>query len=188
MNILKMNFINNQAIPYVSEFPAPRKGSPTAAGYDLTADREYTLEPKKRTVVGTGFSCALPNNWYGKVEGRSGLAFKHFIFPFGGIIDSDYRGEVKVLLVNCGEQPYHIKKGERIAQLIIQPHWNGIFTKVDHLYQTARGEEGFGSSGRTDARQRTLTEMWQMPDGRSEEQLNQELAGMSRFDVGYPRD
>lgn len=189
-----MNFasVNNVAIKFTGTHDTPRKGSPMAAGNDLTADKDYVLLPRKDTVISTGLHVALPNGWYGKIEGRSGLAYKHRIFCFGGVIDSDYRGEIKVLLCNGGTEHVHIKKGDRIAQLIIQPHWNGIWQKVDKLPLSVRGTNGFGSSGRglflssgtqSDLRrQATLDELWSTPDGRSQQELNRELGGLSKWD------
>jgi len=181
---------HNAVIQFAGSSDAPRKGSAMAAGYDLTASKDYTLGPGDRARISTGLHVSLPARWFGRIEGRSGLAFNHGIFTFGGIIDSDYRGEIKVLLANSEkDSAFQIKKGDRIAQLVVMPHWNGIFQKRDQLSPTARGESGFGSTGVRDGkRQTTITELWQMPDGRSDEQLNQELAGLSRFDVGYPRD
>ncbi len=182
---------HNAVIQFSGSSDAPRKGSAMAAGYDLTAAKDYTLGPGDRARISTGLHLSLPARWFGRIEGRSGLAFNHGIYTFGGIIDSDYRGEIKVLLANSErDSAFQIKKGDRIAQLVVMPHWNGIFQKRDQLSPTARGESGFGSTGmKTDGkRQTTITELWQTPDGRSTEQLNQELAGLSRFDVGYPRD
>lgn len=180
-----------QTIQYAGNSDAPRKGSAMAAGYDITSTENISIAPGERASVSTGLRLALPAGWYGKIEGRSGLAFNKGIFCFGGVIDSDYRGEIKALLANTDKEPFHIKAGDRIAQIIIQQHWNGIFDKREALSPTPRNEAGFGSSGTQSnlrrQRQPTLQEMWQMPDGRSQEQLNQELAGLSRFDVGYPR-
>lgn len=178
-----------QTIKYAGNTDAPRKGSAMAAGYDITSTKDVSIAPGERAAISTDLHLALPAGWYGKIEGRSGLAFKHGIFCFGGVIDSDYRGEIKVLLANTEKETFHIKAGDRIAQIIIQQHWNGIFDKRGVLSPTVRNESGFGSSGTQSdmRRQPTLHEMWQMPDGRSQEQLNQELAGLSRFDVGYPR-
>jgi len=157
-----------------------------AAGYDLTADKDYALGPGDRARISTGLRLALPAGWLGRIEGRSGLAFNHGIYTFGGIIDSDYRGEIKVLLANSDKNtPFHIKKGDRIAQIVIQQHWHGIFEQRQQLSPTARGHNGFGSTGVTSEdgkRQATLHEMWQMPDGRSQEQINQELAGLTAWD------
>lgn len=181
---------HNAVIQFAGDANAPRKGSAMAAGYDLTAANDYTLGSGDRARISTGLHLSLPARWFGRIEGRSGLAFNHGIYTFGGIIDSDYRGEIKVLLANTDKNnAFHIKKGDRIAQLVVMPHWNGIFEKRAQLSPTARGEAGFGSTGVRDGkRQATITEMWQTPDGRSTEQLNQELAGLSRFDVGYPRE
>jgi dUTP pyrophosphatase len=179
-----------QTIKYAGNTNAPRKGSPMAAGYDVTSAEDITIATGERAAISTGLRVALPAGWYGKIEGRSGLAFNKGIFCFGGVIDADYRGEIKVLLTNTEKEPFHIKAGDRIAQMIIHQHWNGIFEKRDELSPTARNTSGFGSSGTQSdlRRQPTLAEMWQMPDGRSEAQLNRELAGLSSFDVGYPRD
>lgn len=177
-------FSNHNGIIQFSGDNAPRKGSAMAAGYDLTADKDYSLGPGDRARIGTGLCISLPARWFGKIEGRSGLAFNDGIYCFGGVIDSDYRGEIKCLLANTDKnKTFHIKKGDRIAQMVIMPHWNGIFEKRDTLSPTARGTAGFGSTGiTTGKRQATLTEMWQMPDGRTPQQLNQELAGLSPYD------
>ena len=175
-----------QTINYAGTTTAPGKGSSMAAGRDLAADKDYIIPTGERAAIGTGLRLSLPAGWYGKIEGRSGLAFKHGIFTFGGVIDSDYRGEIKALLANSGTEPFVIKKGDRIAQIIIQPHWNGTFQKVDQLSPTGRGVSGFGSSGsQSDTRrqrQPTLDEMWQTPDGRSEAEINRELSGLSAWD------
>jgi dUTP pyrophosphatase len=180
------HYHQHQTIKYAGNTSAPRKGSPMAAGHDLTADKDYSLGPGDRTRIGTGLYLAIPAGWFGKVEGRSGLAFNHGILCFGGVIDADYRGEIKVLLANTErDTSFHIKKGDRVAQIVIQPHWHGIFEHKQQLSPTARGQCGFGSTGiksEDGKRQATLTEMWQMPDGRSPEQLNQELAGLSAWD------
>lgn len=175
-----------QTIQYAGNTSAPGKGSPMAAGYDLTADKDYSMGPGDRTRIGTGLHLALPAGWFGKVEGRSGLAFNAGIYCFGGVIDSDYRGEIKVLLANTDrDKSFHVKKGDRIAQLVIQPHWHGIFEQRQQLSPTVRGQNGFGSTGvkcKDGKRQATISEMWQMPDGRTQAQLNQELAGLSAWD------
>mgnify|MGYP003966595659 FL=1 len=181
------NFTNHNAIiKFSGSSSAPRKGSAMAAGYDLTADKDYSLGPGDRTRIGTGLHLAMPARWFGKIEGRSGLAFNDGIYCFGGVIDSDYRGEIKCLLANTDKnKTFHIKKGDRIAQMVIMPHWNGIFEKVPVLSPTARGSSGFGSPGfktENGKRQTTIAELWEMPDGRTREQLNQELAGLSPYD------
>ena len=181
-----------QSIKYNGTSDAPRTGSTMAAGNDLTSAHDISIAPGERAAISTGLHLSIPAGWYGKIEGRSGLAFKNGIFCFGGVIDSDYRGEIKVLLANTDKETFHIKAGDRIAQLIIQQHWYGNFQKVERLSPTARGHAGFGSSGSQSdlrrQRQPTLQEMWQTPDGRTPQEINQELAGLSRFDVGYPRD
>ena len=152
-----------QTIQYAGNSDAPRKGSAMAAGYDITSTENISIAPGERAAISTGLYLALPAGWYGKIEGRSGLAFKKGIYCFGGVIDSDYRGEIKVLLANTDKEPFHIKEGDRIAQMIVQQHWHGIFEKREVLSPTARNESGFGSSGiQSDARrqrQPTLHEM-----------------------------
>jgi dUTP pyrophosphatase len=174
----------SRTIQYAGNTNAPRKGSAMAAGYDITSAESISIAPGERAAISTGLSLALPAGWYGKIEGRSGLAFKNGIYCFGGVIDADYRGEISVLLTNTDKEVFHVKKDDRIAQLIIQPHWCGVFDKREELSPTARNASGFGSTGVSGdgKRQATLAEMWQMPDGRSEAQLNQELAGISAWD------
>ena len=131
----------------------PHYGSELAAGADLRADLEESLiiEPGCRCLVPTGLRMAIPAGYEGQVRPRSGLAVKHGLTVLNspGTIDADYRGDVKVALINLGEDPVTIHKGERIAQLIIAPVLRPDFDWTESLEETGRGEGGFGSTGRT---------------------------------------
>ena len=124
-----------------------------AAGADLRAavrdDAPMTLSPGERALVPTGFSMALPAGYEAQIRPRSGLAYKHGITCLNtpGTIDADYRGEVKVLLINLGQETFTIHRGERIAQMVIAPITQPEFVEVDVLSETARGAGGFGSTG-----------------------------------------
>lgn len=130
----------------------PRYQSDAAAGADLTAalTAPMTLEPGARALVPTGLAIALPPGTEGQVRPRSGLAAKHGVTVLNapGTIDADYRGEVKVLLVNLGHEPHVIEPGARIAQLVVARCERASFAWVDALDATDRGEGGFGSTGR----------------------------------------
>ena len=125
-----------------------------AAGMDLRAavpeDGPITLAPGARCMALTGLTIALPAGYEAQVRPRSGLAAKHGVTCLNtpGTIDADYRGEVKVILINLGQEPFVIKRGERIAQMVIAPVTRGAWEKVAVLSETARGACGFGSTGR----------------------------------------
>lgn len=126
----------------------PSSGSYGSAGLDLAASEACSLNPGERRAVSTGVKMALPLGTYGKIEGRSGLAIRNGIIIGGGVIDSDYTGEIKVILINTGNQPFVINKGDRIAQLIVQQYMlNPQFERVEKLPNTERGTNGFGSTG-----------------------------------------
>ncbi len=129
--------------------PLPRYASEDAAGLDVVAAEELTLQPGQRDAVATGFAIEIPNGYEVQVRPRSGLAFKNGITCLNtpGTIDSDYRGEVKVILVNLGQEPFAIRRGERIAQLVPAPVLRADFVEVGELGETARGAGGFGSTG-----------------------------------------
>lgn len=126
-----------------------------AAGADLRAavmdSAPLTLAPGERALVPTGFCMALPAGYEAQIRPRSGLAYKHGITCLNtpGTIDADYRGEVKVLLINLGQEAFTIQRGERIAQMVIAPITQPEFTEVEILSETARGEGGFGSTGKS---------------------------------------
>ena len=120
-----------------------------AAGMDIRAAESTTLPVGKRHAVATGFAFAIPDGYEVQVRPRSGLALKHGITCLNtpGTIDSDYRGEVKVILANLGEDDFIITKGDRIAQIVVAPATQGEMIEVDTLDETARGTGGFGSTG-----------------------------------------
>ncbi len=125
-----------------------------SAGMDVraavAADAPVTLAPGARALVPTGLSVAIPDGYEIQVRPRSGLAVKHGVTCLNtpGTIDSDYRGEVKVLLVNLGAEPFTVTRGERIAQLVVAPVTQGIWSLAETLSETGRGTGGFGSTGR----------------------------------------
>lgn len=133
------------------ELPIPRYAKSGDAGADLVASESVTLAPGGgRALVPTGASIAIPDGFAGFVQPRSGLAHRHGVTVLNapGLIDSGYRGELKVLLVNTDPStPFEVTRGERIAQLVIQPVEHVQFTEVDELPATERGEGGFGSTG-----------------------------------------
>lgn len=131
--------------------PLPRRAHPGDAGLDLHSGEDVTLKPGARASVGTGIAVAIPDGFAGFVVPRSGLAARHGIGVVNapGLIDSGYRGEVRVLLINLDpSEPLELKRGERIAQLVIQRVEDASLREVAELPQSARGEGGFGSTGR----------------------------------------
>lgn len=132
------------------ELPLPEYATAGAAGLDLRAARAHVLEPGRRTLVGTGFAIALPPSCEGQIRPRSGLAARHGVTVLNapGTVDPDYRGEVKVLLINLGEDPVEIAAGDRIAQLVVAPISRLELIEVEELPETTRGAGGFGSTGR----------------------------------------
>ncbi len=136
-------------LPHGAELPLPVYATHGAAGMDVVSAEDLTLVPGGRHAVATGFSMAIPQGFEVQVRPRSGLALKHGITCLNtpGTIDSDYRGEVKVILANLGSEAFAIKRGDRIAQLVVAPVQRGMFTEVDCLDETERGSGGFGSTG-----------------------------------------
>ena len=137
-------------LPHGQGLPVPSYATAGAAGMDVVAAENLTLAPGARHAVATGFAIAIPEVFEVQVRPRSGLALKHGITCLNtpGTIDSDYRGEVKVILANLGAEPFEVRRGERIAQLVPAPVQRGTFREVDDLDQTLRGAGGFGSTGR----------------------------------------
>jgi dUTP pyrophosphatase len=125
----------------------PTRGSSGAVGYDLYSVDEIVLPPSQRTLVGTGVAVVLPMDVYGRVAPRSGLTVKHGIHVGAGVIDPDYTGEIKVALFNLGDVPFEIKKGDRIAQLVLERCETPDVREIDTLDETGRGAGGFGSTG-----------------------------------------
>lgn len=144
-----------------ADLPLPRYMSAGAAGCDLHAALQtpLTLAPLARAAVPTGLAMAVPAGWEAQVRPRSGLALRHGLTLINapGTIDSDYRGEVKVLIVNLSDQPVTLHRGDRVAQLVLAPAVQAQFSWVDTLDETSRGAGGFGSTG-------TLSESGAGPD------------------------
>lgn len=125
----------------------PTQGSPGAAGWDLYADESMIIQPGARAMIATGIAVSLPLDTVGMIWPRSGLALKQGIDVLAGVVDSDYRGPVGVVLQNHGQQPVEISPGDRIAQLVIQPIVPARLMAVSQLGDTHRGDRGFGSTG-----------------------------------------
>jgi len=137
-------------LPHGEGLPLPAYATAGAAGMDVVAAEDLVLAPGARHAVATGFAIAIPAGYEVQVRPRSGLALKHGITCLNtpGTIDEDYRGEVKVILANLGDEPFTIVRGERIAQLVPAPVQRAVFEEVAALDDTARGGGGFGSTGR----------------------------------------
>lgn len=126
---------------------APSRNSAGDAGYDLYAIGHDVIKAGERQLVSTGISISIPRGYYGRVAPRSGLALRDGIDVLAGVIDAGYRGEVGVILINFGDKNFAFRKGDRIAQLIIEKCHEVEWQEVDELNGTARGDGGFGSSG-----------------------------------------
>jgi dUTP pyrophosphatase len=137
-------------LPHGDGLPLPAYATHGAAGMDVVAAEDVTLAPGGRHAVATGFAIAIPDGYEVQVRPRSGLALKHGVTCLNtpGTIDSDYRGEVKVILANLGQEPFPIRRGDRIAQLVPAPVLRAELTETDSLDETLRGAGGFGSTGR----------------------------------------
>ena len=136
-------------LPHGHDLPLPQYASEDAAGLDITSAEEMVLEPGQRHAVATGFAIEIPQGHEVQVRPRSGLALKHGITCLNspGTIDSDYRGEVKVILANLGQEIFSVRRGERIAQLVPAPVLRAAFEEVAGLSDSQRGAGGFGSTG-----------------------------------------
>lgn len=142
--------IRLKRLPHGEGLPLPAYATEHAAGLDVVAAQDLTLAPGGRAAIATGFAIAIPHGFEVQVRPRSGLAFKHGITVLNspGTIDSDYRGEVKVMLANLGTEPFAVVRGERIAQLVPAAVQAARFAEVEQLDDTERGAGGFGSTGR----------------------------------------
>ena len=131
------------------DLPLPAYATDGAAGMDVVSAEDVTLAPGTRHAVATGLALAIPHGYEVQVRPRSGLALKHGITVPNtpGTIDSDYRGELKVILINHGAEPFVIRRGDRLAQLVLAPVTRASWLEVAELGETARGEGGFGSTG-----------------------------------------
>ena len=138
-----------QRLPHGRGLPLPAYATDGAAGMDVVAAEDLVLAPGARHAVATGFAMAIPAGYEVQVRPRSGLALKHGITCLNtpGTIDCDYRGEVKVILANLGDQPFTVARGDRIAQLVPAPVQRAELEEVGSLDETVRGSGGFGSTG-----------------------------------------
>lgn len=139
-----------EVLPHGADLPLPRYSTEGAAGADVVAAADVELAPGSRAAVPTGLKVAVPPGFELQVRPRSGLALAHGVALANspGTIDSDFRGEVLVLLINFGDRPFAVRRGERIAQLVLAPVRRADFVTVPALPPTARGSGGFGSTGR----------------------------------------
>ena len=137
-------------LPHGEGLPLPSYATNHAAGMDVVAAEDLDLLPGQRHAVATGLRLAIPHGFEVQVRPRSGLALKHGISAPNspGTIDSDYRGELRIILINHGDQPFPIRRGERIAQLVPAAVTQAAWDEVDDLDETDRGDGGFGSTGR----------------------------------------
>ena len=142
---MKIKIINK------SNNPLPSYESESSAGMDLKAftSNDITINPLERTIIKTGLFMSIPIGYEGQVRSRSGLSIKHGVCVLNspGTIDSDYRGEIGVILINLSNDPFVISSGDRIAQLVIAKHDQGEWIEVNELELTKRGDKGFGSTG-----------------------------------------
>ena len=136
------------------DLPLPARATPGSAGFDLHAavEEELSLAPGERALVPTGLAIALPAGYEAQVRPRSGLALRHgIVLPNApGTIDSDYRGELRVILMNAGDEAFTIKRGDRIAQIVVAPVVVAEFAEVSELPESERGSGGFGHTGLTE--------------------------------------
>ncbi len=133
-----------------ADLPLPAYATPGASGMDLRASEDRELLPGETGLIPTGFRIAIPAGYEGQVRPRSGLAVRHNIGILNspGTVDSDYRGEVKVIITNFGKQPFKIARGDRIAQLVICPVVRSTWIEGPDVDRTSRGEGGFGHTGK----------------------------------------
>lgn len=164
---LKGSVYKSDSLPFPHRYPAshnnmfrlvcnhtnavvPARGTPGSAGYDLSACEPATIPAFGRGLVDTGIVIQIPMDCYARIAPRSGLAVKHGIQVGAGVVDSDWRGNIKVLLINTGTEPFVVEPGMRIAQLVLEriytPEWTVVPT-VEELTETERGANGFGSTG-----------------------------------------
>ncbi|MGB3795187.1 MAG: dUTP diphosphatase [Alteraurantiacibacter sp.] len=141
--------VNIKRLPHGQGLDLPAYATQGAAGMDVVAAEDLTLAPGARHAVATGFAVAIPQGFEIQVRPRSGLALKHGITVPNtpGTIDSDYRGELKIILINLSDNDFAIQRGDRIAQLILAPVTTAAWQVVETLDETARGSGGFGSTG-----------------------------------------
>ncbi|MEK7713576.1 MAG: dUTP diphosphatase [Deltaproteobacteria bacterium] len=133
------------------DIPLPRYMTSHSAGMDLYADMEgeITLQPMERRLVPTGIAVALPDGFEAQIRPRSGLAINHGVTLLNspGTIDADYRGEISVIMINLGDKPFAVKRGDRVGQMVINRVYHAAWDKVEELEKTERGAGGFGHTG-----------------------------------------
>ena len=136
-------------LPHGGGLATPAYATDGAAGMDIVSAESVTISPNARCAVATGFAMAIPEGFEMQVRPRSGLALKHGVTVPNtpGTIDSDYRGELKIILINHGDDPFVIERGDRIAQMILAPVVRASWSEVSDLSETKRGAGGFGSTG-----------------------------------------
>lgn len=143
--------VNITQLPHGKDLPLPEYATKQSAGMDLLAavEAELVIRPGERALVPTGIAIALPEGFEAQIRPRSGLAFKQGLTVCNapGTIDADYRGEVKALLINLGQEPVTITRGMRVAQMVVAPFTQAAWQPVESLEDTARGAGGFGSTG-----------------------------------------
>lgn len=135
-----------QILPLSKHATIPRRGSNKAAGLDLASAYDYIVPPFSQALVKTDLACKLPRGTYGRIAPRSGLALKKFISIGGGVIDSDFRGNIGIIIFNHSDKEFIIKKGMFVAQLILTFYCNADVQIVESLDETDRGTKGFGST------------------------------------------
>ena len=138
---LKIKKIDPEAI-------TPFKSKKGDAGLDLSSLKNYSIKPSEKILIETGISLEIPEGFVGLIWDRSGLAAKHSLHCLAGVIDSNYRGEIKIVLINLGKETYEIERGNRVAQLLIQKIEEVYLEEVESLEESSRGERGFGSGGK----------------------------------------
>lgn len=131
----------------LSDLPIPARQTTGAAGYDLQSDKDFTINPMQRVLVPTGYAWEIPMGKVGIIKDRSSMAYKYGISTLAGVIDSDYRGEVKILLINLGSLAYKVSKGDRIAQMVVVDHYSEELELVEQLDDFDR-KGGFGITGK----------------------------------------
>jgi dUTP pyrophosphatase len=150
---MTMPIIAVRRLPHNQDLPLPAYETPLSAGMDLRAAvaEAVTLAPGQRGLIPTGLAMAIPAGFEVQVRPRSGLALKHGVTCLNtpGTIDADYRGEVQVILINLGHEPFVIQRGDRIAQMVLAPVVQGRWQEVAALDDTSRGAGGFGSTGQS---------------------------------------
>jgi len=138
-------------LPHGSDLPLPDYATEHSAGMDILAavENDLVLQPGERKLIPSGIAIALPPGTEAQIRPRSGLALKHGITVLNapGTIDADYRGEIGVILINLGQEPFTVSRGTRIAQIVIAPHHHAAWQQVEELSASVRGEGGFGSTG-----------------------------------------